>query len=277
MRVSPIDTVGVKLIISDSDGPMPLRQGNVCREEPGMTDFAEREKRDPLPGIGALLKDTARLIKGNPVVVAPPVAVSVIMGFFSLSMSGRMAAMSGNGMEGQGGGLDFVLARSAVTLLGWVLYSFAQGMVASMVSEARDRGVTSLGHGFNEANGRIGSLMTAGFAVGLILILGFMLLFLPGVIFSYIFIFVSVVIMLEGKGALDAMKRSVQIVKDNISYTILVFGTVIGMGLLSIILNLVLVPVPLLGPLMGMFLTGAYVGVSSVFVVRAYQEITAAG
>ena len=101
------------------------------------------------------------------------------------------------------------------------------------------------------------SLMAAGFILGVLLLLGFMLFVIPGLIVAFIFSFTFIVIMLEKRGPVDAMKRSVQIVRANASYTFKLFAAIIGIGFFLMLVTVVLSKLSLIGLLASMALTGS--------------------
>ncbi|NOZ25487.1 MAG: hypothetical protein GXO94_05280 [Nitrospirae bacterium] len=230
-------------------------------------------------GVGDLLRESLGLTRKHTIVIMPPVIASFIIGCLSILIIGiRMSATEPDGMGNAGEEMtNLVLARSVLSVIGWILYSFAQGMVTSMMTELRDKGKTSIGYGFGRANEMIVSLAVAGLILGVLLLVGFMLFFVPGLVVAFVFVFTFVVVMLEKRGPIDAMKRSVQIVRSNFSYTLKLFAAIIGIGFLLMILNVVLSRLSLLGLLASMAFTGAYMGYTYVVFVKAYQQFKEGG
>ncbi|NOY40145.1 MAG: hypothetical protein GXO95_07970 [Nitrospirae bacterium] len=230
-------------------------------------------------GIGKLLKESLGLIRKHTIVIVPPVLVSFLIGCLSIVVIGmRMTAMEPDAVGELGKGMTgLIFAKSVLSVVGWVFYSFAQGMVASMMVKLEDKGETSLGFGFGRANEMIISLMVAGLVLGVLLLLGFMLFIIPGLIVAFVFSFTFVVIMLEKRGPIDAMKRSVQIVRSNLSVTFKLFAAIIAIGFLLMISSVILSRLSLIGLLASMALTGAYMGYTYVVFIKAYLQFKEAG
>ncbi|GMT48165.1 MAG: hypothetical protein IEMM0007_1731 [bacterium] len=232
-------------------------------------------------GVGNLLKESFVLIREHTVVIMPPVFVSFIIGCLSIVIIGmRMTAMEPDAVGELGRGMpDLIFAKSVLSVVGWVFYGFAQGMVASMMVELEDKGQTSIRSGFSRANEMVVSLMVAGFIVGVLLLPGFsfVLFIIPGLIITFIFIFTFVVIMLEKRGPVDAIKRSVQIVISNLSDTLKLFAAIIGIGFFLMIIGVILNKLSLIGILVSMALTGAYMGYTYVVFIKAYQKFKKEG
>ncbi len=222
-----------------------------------------------------ILKQGLELLRKHPVIVAPPILVSLLSGFLTvLLISGRILTMEPVEIGASGKRFaGLVVIQSVMAVVGWILYGFAQGMIAAMVVEAKEKGKTSFGRGFGAAVVRMGSLLTAGLMVGLLLMLGFMLMLIPGIIVAYLFLFTFVIIMLEGMGPFKAMKKSVRVVTNNLSSTFLLFASILLIGLAAVVVSMLL-RVSIIGLLAGMSVTGAYMGYMAAVVVVAYQELT---
>ncbi len=229
--------------------------------------------------IGNILKESLGIARKHTIIIVPPVLVSFLIGCLSIVVIGmRMTAMEPDAVGELGQGVtDLILVKSVLSVVGWIFYSFAQGMVASMMVEVEDKGQTSLGSGFGRANEMIVSLMAAGFILGVLLLLGFMLFVIPGLIVAFIFSFTFIVIMLEKRGPVDAMKRSIQIVRANASYTFKLFAAIIGIGFFLMVVTVVLSKLSLIGLLASMALTGSFMGYTYMVFIKAYQQFKESG
>ncbi len=229
--------------------------------------------------VGELLKESLALTRKHTIVVLPPVIAALVIGSISILMVGfKMSTMEPDGMGGTGEEMtNLVLARAVLSVIGWVLYSFAQGMVTSMMTELTEKGKTSIGYGFSRANEMIVSLAVSGLIVGVLLLVGFTLFFLPGLAVAFVFVFTFIVVMLEKTGPIDAMKRSVQIVRGNFSYTLTLFAAIIGIGFLLMVFNVILSRLSLLGLIASMIFTGAYMGYTYVVFIKAYHQFKKEG
>ncbi len=226
--------------------------------------------------VGELLKESLALTRKHTIVVLPPVIAAFVIGSISILMVGfKMSTMEPDGMGEEM--TNLVLARAVLSVIGWVLYSFAQGMVTSMMTELTEKGKTSIGYGFGRANEMIVSLAVSGLIVGVLLLVGFTLFFLPGLAVAFVFVFTFIVVMLEKTGPIDAMKRSVQIVRGNFSYTLKLFAAIIGIGFLLMVFNVILSRLSLLGLIASMLFTGAYMGYTYVVFIKAYHQFKKEG
>lgn len=78
---------------------------------------------------------------------------------------------------------------------------------------------------------RFGSLLGAVILAGLIIVLGYFLCIVPGIIFSVWYVFVSQVVVVEGAGAGDALGRSKSLTDG---YRWRIFGIVLLLGLIIV-------------------------------------------
>lgn len=74
----------------------------------------------------------------------------------------------------------------------------------------------SAGSSYGRAAGRVPSLLGAQFLAGLIAAIGFLLLIVPGVIFSLWFLVVGPVVILEGAGVVQSLGRSRELMRGNL-------------------------------------------------------------
>ncbi len=69
---------------------------------------------------------------------------------------------------------------------------------------------------FKQSQDKVPTLFWASILTGLVVLVGFILIVIPGVIFAIWFAFTSFFIMYENKGVIDSMKASKELVKDNV-------------------------------------------------------------
>jgi len=75
--------------------------------------------------------------------------------------------------------------------------------------------------------------------------LGYALFFIPGLILSFAFYFITQVVMIDGRSGLEALKASYRFVEANLSDCLIVV-------LASLAISAVLHSVPVIGPLLGL-------------------------
>lgn len=136
----------------------------------------------------------------------------------------------------------FAAVFVVVLLLGiltWVVNAFVQGIAVKFVSDIVEKGHASLRESFSMTLSRLGSLLVAGLVSGILIILGFLLLIVPGIILSIIFSLVVPAVVIEQKGAFESLGRSRKLVSNRwgktfvllllIGIIFLVVGGVIGL------------------------------------------------
>jgi hypothetical protein len=125
-----------------------------------------------------------------------------------------------------------------VILVGTTLYT---GMVVELVADVQDgRRDATVGQLLNAATPVIGPLILVGIVAGIGILIGFILIIIPGLILITIWSVFAPVIVLERPGGLKALGRSRELVKGNGWQ---VFGVivvlVIGVGIVSAIIEAV--------------------------------------
>jgi uncharacterized membrane protein len=130
-----------------------------------------------------------------------------------------------------------------VSLASWVLnLVMSMGLIDILLKTIRgqDAEIEDL---FNFKR-KILSFVWANFLVGLIVVAGFILLIVPGVIWGIKYMFVQYLIVDKGLSASEAMKQSAQMTKDK-------KGRILVFGLFSFLINLL----GLLALVLGLFIT----------------------
>ncbi len=209
--------------------------------------------------IMGVLKNGIEVSKKNYIIFVPTIAVMAIMFVLSLILIGVGAMMAGVFL---------------ISIIGMILGLFAHGMTIGMAKEAIDTGSTSLASGINIAVSRFVPLLIAAIVVGIIVTIGLLLLIIPGLIAAFLLMFTFVAIVVDNMGAVEAMKKSFEVIKSQLSDAIILFIALIVVGVIFIIANMILNVIPFLGQLLGMILMGIFTGYISVVIVMAYKELT---
>ena len=231
--------------------------------------------------IAGIFKDSIEVAKKNPLIFVPTIAVGLVMAVLKLVLiSGGMmtAGMMGGvgstvGVMGAVGGMLGLAAL--LSIVGMILGLFAHGMTVGMASEAIDKGATSLESGVSVVTSRLAQLIVAAVLVGIAVGVGMMLLIIPGIIAAFFFIFTFVIVIAENVTAVDAMKKSVELVKSHLNEMVIFFIVVIGASIVVGILNMVISFIPVLGPLVGSVLMGILGGLITIAIVKVYKSMTA--
>lgn len=134
-----------------------------------------------------------------------------------------------------GGGLAIagVVGFLIAMLLGIVGKVLASGALLRSVSEYYLGNDVSVGEAYQYVLPKIGTLIWAGFLVGLVTALGFLLLIVPGIIFGLWFALVTPAIIVEGLAASQGMSRSKALASGNLGK---IFSTLFVAGIISAII-----------------------------------------
>lgn len=224
-----------------------------------------------------IYKRAFEAFKTNYVISVPFIVVNVILALISIAVVGTAFAGQGVGapmsfnMGAMMGGF-FVLA-----LLGTILNVLAQGLAIGMSLGALEKGFSSLNEGWHAISDKVGSLILASILVGVVVGIGFFLLFIPGLVAFFFLMFTVVALVVENLEATTAMGRSYSVVRQNsgdaLIYLLLTLGIMIG----AMIVGGILAPIPLLGPLLSTVIQGVSYGIITLAGVAFFREATGKG
>jgi uncharacterized membrane protein len=206
--------------------------------------MAEREFK-PM-GIGDILDTSIKLYKGNigrflgaAAVVYVPLAllgafISTLMVMHAQAATAQAVAQARAGgavhlgsLAGVGFGGSMVMA--VVFTLATMLVNAA---LIKMVSEAYLGRAVGIAETYSYATRRLMTVLGASLLATLVITVGYMLLVVPGVVFSLWLAFVTPVVVVEGSGAVAALKRSRALASGNL-------GKIFGLSLVLLVVALV--------------------------------------
>ena len=230
--------------------------------------------------IVAIFKEGIEVAKKNYVIFLPTVTVAVVMAVLTLIIVGAGAVstgLMGSSMQSPGAFMSFLGTMAGgffvMAFIGMILGLVAHGMTVGMAKEALDTGTTSISSGLSIAVGRLGQLSVASLFVGVIVLIGLMLLFVPGLVASFFLMFTFVSVIVDNVGAVAAMKKSYAMVRANMNDSVVFFIAMIAVGAVFAIANMVLGVIPVLGQLIGLAIMGVFGGYASVVIVMVYTEM----
>lgn len=102
-----------------------------------------------------------------------------------------------------------------LSLINVVVALFFVVALISAINELSEDKTVTLGNTFDTAVEKCGPFLWIGILKGLAIVGGYILLIVPGIIFSVWFLFSSYALILEDKRDVSALKRSKQLVKDH--------------------------------------------------------------
>jgi hypothetical protein len=219
------------------------------------------------------------LVKRYPVMVAPPlIAMAVVFVLALLFFGGAATMFAVGGLSGRGAGM-------AGAMLGGMLLGilfFAVAMLVNLVSSAvvvvmaKDALATrepSMGSAYGAVMARLTDVVVASVLFAVIVGIASLFFVIPGLVAAFFLMFTLPAVLLDEFGAIDGLKRSATLVKDNLGPALgLIIGAVVAaviMAIVSVILHLV----PLIGQLASMLLAGAFFAYLTVVGVRVYQTL----
>ncbi len=231
--------------------------------------------------IVGIFKESLEVSKRNYIIFVPTVAVAVIMAVLTLVLIGTgilSIGLTGGELRSPGDAMP-ILGKMIggffiVAVAGTILCLIAHGMTVGMAKQAVETGTTSLNGGLSAARGRFTQLVAASVLVGVIVFIGFMLLFIPGLIATFFLMFTFVSMIVDNTGAIKAIKNSYKTVKTNLNDSVVVFIGMIALGIVFAVANAILNVIPVLGQLLSIALMGALGGYISVVIVKVYMELT---
>jgi len=113
-----------------------------------------------------------------------------------------------------------------------ILFPIAQGSPTKLASDRIEKGHADLGASVRFATSIFLRIWAVSFLVGIILVLGFIALIVPGIIPAIMYSLAFPVLVIENKGVLDSMRRSRQLVGHRWLKT---FGVYLVLGIVFII------------------------------------------
>jgi TRAP-type C4-dicarboxylate transport system permease large subunit len=160
---------------------------------------------------------------------------------------------------------SYVVTLLAITfivgIISWMVSTIANGICVRFASDLMEKGNASLEDALNFTVFKLLSLLVAAIITGILIVLGLIALFVPGIILAIMFSLVVQVIIIEDVGALDSLSRSRRLVSSRWSKTFV----------LLLIVYIIILFVGFVGNLIGTPFGGAGSIVSSViatFVAR---------
>jgi len=106
----------------------------------------------------------------------------------------------------------FFIAILFATILSWIINMITGGVIIKYTSSLLEETPISLKESFKIVIRKLPALLGASFISGLLIAIGFMLLIVPGIIFSIIFFLFAPAIIIENSGVFASLKRSRKLV-----------------------------------------------------------------
>jgi len=228
--------------------------------------------------IVAILKESLDIVKKNPLLAVPMLALTVIVALLSLIFLGSMIPFAGGMADGNvSSGQAMTAAGAAISgifivlIISSILGLVAHGMTVAMADEAVRNERSSLKYGFERVKERLVQILIAAVLVGLIVSVGFMLLVIPGIVVAFLLMFTFMALMIDNESAIGSIKRSVKLVTGHFGAVFVLFLVLIAMSVLVGIIDSVLGLIPILGVILTIIFSAAYSAYVTVFLVIAFR------
>lgn len=229
--------------------------------------------------IRTIFKKSLDTLKDNFVITIPPMAVSLFItlltlllaksGLIPLPPGGGKGVPSAPGTPDQMVGMSFII----IGIVSMILLTLSHGIVVAMAKEAINRGETTFRSGFKTAMGKLNNLILASVIISVIIMGAASLFIIPGLIAIFFLMFTVVGIISDNITALDAIKNSFNLVKNNLKDAAVMFIAIILLGFVFGFVSVVLSHTPVIGQLISLGLTGAFWGYTSIVIVMTYNEL----
>jgi hypothetical protein len=119
-------------------------------------------------------------------------------------------------------------------LILWIVGTTVTGIVIKNASDQIEKGGSNLNVSFNFAVSKLPSLLAAQFIAGILIILGFFLFIVPGIIVAIMFSLILPAIIIEQKGVFESLGRSRNLVNNRWMKTFLLL---LVLGIIVFIVN----------------------------------------
>lgn len=200
-------------------------------------DFRNRD-------LGEIFSQALKIYRQNPIIIVPsliPISALVLGMLIFVGYLGLVAVFADGGFLA----LSFLASIILFAILMVVLIFLAEGASIEMIRQASMGGAADLSAAWESTRNNLEPLVLTSILAGIMIALGYALFFIPGLILSFAFYFVTQTVMIDGKSGLDALKASYGFVEANLSDCLIVV-------LASLAISAILHSVPVIGQLLGL-------------------------
>jgi len=117
-----------------------------------------------------------------------------------------------------------------------VFFPIAQGSAIKLASEQIEKARADLGESIRFAASKLIRIWALSIVVGIIVVLGFIALIVPGIILTIMFSLAFPVLLIENKGVFDSMRRSRELVGHRWLKT---FGVYLVLGIIVVVASFI--------------------------------------
>jgi hypothetical protein len=213
--------------------------------------------------IGEALTSSFNIVLKNPKILIPQLVSSLIFTLLvNLSIINKLNVI---------GWFLLLPINFLILVVGFIVYLVVSGMYPLLVRDVVNSVSPNLASAARTALKKIFSLIAASILVSIIVTIGLILLIVPGLIFLTWFFYTIPALMLEDKGALEAMSASRAFGRDKKLNTLAVVVLLAIAALISGLLNVI----PLLGSILsfiGGMVVAALASVTQSYIYLRYTK-----
>ncbi len=217
-------------------------------------------------------------LRENLVLIVPPLIAFLIVLVLNYLLIGSIAVGMMGAMTGGSPGVRMgsigAMAGTALLIMGLsiVLSMVAGGATVAMAHDALVGKATTLGSGFAAAQRRLGDLVVASILASIVIMIGFMLFLVPGLIAAFFLLYTLPAVMLGGTSGTGALSTSVKLVNSHLGDSLILAVGLLVIGVLVGIVGMIFRFVPVLGALVTVILQAALAAYAAAVIVAAYRR-----
>jgi hypothetical protein len=226
-----------------------------------------RGQRGGKRALGELFSQAFEIYRNNPAIIVPalPPVLALISGVNVLAtFLGIAAILGGEEYVAFIGVLGFLLFFVALA----VLFFLAEGITIEMMMQASLGQKADLSRAWVASRDKMGPLIISSMLAGIIILMGCLLLIIPGIILGFALYFVAQAVMIDGKSGRDALEASWSFVRANLSDALIIV-------LASMVLEAVLPLIPAIGPLLSLFFLPYLYALATLFYLDRNGDLSA--
>jgi len=170
----------------------------------------------------------------------------------------------------------FVGVAVLTGIVSWVLANLATGVATRYASDVIEKGRADLSESFSYAATRLLSLLIAGIITGILIVIGMILLIVPGVILFLMFAVVVPSIIIEKQGIFESLGRSRKLMGRRWLKALALFILLLIIGaIVSLVASSISVFFGPIQPLVSAIITAVFNPLYAVAVVHLYYAMLA--
>jgi hypothetical protein len=189
------------------------------------------KKPDRELNYGEILSQSFHLYQSNFIAfLLPFLAAGILVGLFSSSLSTVMPF----DLSSLDSLVSIIRWGTLSGIVSWVVNTVANSISVNLTTEILEKKGANLKSSFNFTLSKLVSLLAVAAITGILFIIGFICLVIPGIILGIMFSLVVPVVMIEGVGALNSLGRSRKLVSKRWGRTFIVLIIVLTIqGMMS--------------------------------------------